>query len=132
MGCFNEDCYSGWFMDQLSLKWGAFLEGNDGLLNKWKLPSINNQYNFYNLEIKHLLKKSRIFVIVSDAFRYEVAQELEQIFNGTYRMQAELKPMLGVLPGYTALGMASLLPYKKLSIEEKSDRVFRDEKPSGS
>jgi uncharacterized protein (TIGR02687 family) len=129
---FVEDCYSGWFMDQLSLKWGAFLEGNDGLLNKWKLPSINNQYNFYNLEIKHLLKKSRIFVIVSDAFRYEVAQELEQIFNGTYRIQAELKPMLGILPGYTALGMASLLPYKKLSIEEKSGRVFVDEKPSGS
>ncbi|KPA18532.1 hypothetical protein MHK_001235 [Candidatus Magnetomorum sp. HK-1] len=130
-----EDCYSGWFMDQLSLKWGDFLEGDDGLLTKWRLPSITNQYNFFNRKIEPKLKgssRNRLFVVISDAFRYEAAQELEQIINGKYRMKAELEPMFGVLPGYTALGMAALLPHKKLSFKGKSANVLVDEKPSGS
>ena len=58
------------------------------------------------------LNRNRLFVMVSDAFRYEAAEEFEQIINGKYRMKAELKSMLGVLPSYTALGMAALLPHK--------------------
>jgi len=130
-----EDCYSGWFMDQLSLKWGDFLEGDDGLLTGWRLPYIYNQYDFYDRNIEPTLKKSsrnRLFVVISDALRYEAAQELEQIINGKYRMKAELGPMLGVLPSYTALGMAALLPHKKLSFKNKSGNVLVDEKSSGS
>ena len=36
-------------------------------------------------------------------------------------MDAKLKPMLGVLPSYTALGMASLLPHDTLSYSEKGE-----------
>ena len=46
--------------------------------------------------------------------RYEVAEELTGYLNGTYRGQAKLSFQLGVLPSYTALGMASLLPHSKL------------------
>ena len=46
--------------------------------------------------------------------RYEVAEELTGYLNGTYRVQAKLSFQLGVLPSYTALGMASLLPHSKL------------------
>ena len=35
--------------------------------------------------------------------------------NGTYRFEATLSSQLGVLPSYTALGMASLLPHKTLA-----------------
>ena len=55
------------------------------------------------------------FVIISDAFRYEAAQELTAELNGKYRFGAVLSSQLGVLPSYTALGMASLLPHKSLS-----------------
>ena len=130
-----ENCYSSWFMDQLSLKWGEFLEQDKGLLNKWKLSLIYNQYQFYDRMIKPKLKestKSRIFVIASDAFRYEAAQELEQIINGKYRMKAKLIPMLGVLPSFTSLGMAALLPHKKLSFQDKSDNVLVDKKQSNA
>ena len=34
--------------------------------------------------------------------------------NGKYRFEATLSSQLGVLPSYTALGMASLLPHKTL------------------
>jgi len=50
--------------------------------------------------------------MVSNTFRYEAAEEFEQIINVKYRMKTELKSMLGVLPSYTALGMAALLPHK--------------------
>jgi len=47
--------------------------------------------------------------------RYEAAQELTQVLNGTYRFEADLTSQLGVLPSYTALGMASLLPHQTLT-----------------
>ncbi|WP_292686925.1 PglZ domain-containing protein [Novosphingobium sp.] len=47
-------------------------------------------------------------MIISDAFRYEAAQELFAAMRGTDRYQATMDSMLGVLPSYTALGMASL------------------------
>jgi len=116
-----ESCYSGWFMDQIALKWGDFLEGTNGLMNKWRLPFITNQYEFFETYIATALKKNsrkRLFVIISDAFRFEAAKELTQKINGKYRLKADLEPMLGILPGYTALGMASLLPHKVLSFKD--------------
>jgi len=66
-------------------------------------------------------EKRRVFVIISDAFRYEVAQELTEILNGKYRFDAEVKSQLGVVPSYTGLGMASLLPHKSLSYKDNGD-----------
>ncbi|WP_410218838.1 PglZ domain-containing protein [Paracoccus sp. (in: a-proteobacteria)] len=51
----------------------------------------------------------------SDAFRYEAAQELTGELNGRYRFTASTKSQLGVLPSYTGLGMASLLPHTSLA-----------------
>ncbi len=133
-----ENCYSGWFMEQLSLKWGDFLEIEtaDNLLEKWRIPYIPNQYDFFDRYINPTIKESsrnRLFVIISDAFRFEAAEELTQKINGKYRLKAELKPMLGVLPGYTALGMAALLPHKTISYKDSSHAdIVVDDKPTGS
>ena len=70
----------------------------------------------------------RAFVIISDAFRYEAAQELTTELNGKYRFEATLSSQLGVLPSYTALGMASLLPHKTLAY--KGTDVLVDGKSS--
>jgi uncharacterized protein (TIGR02687 family) len=133
-----ENCYSGWFMDQLSLKWGEFLESEnaDTLLSQWKMPFITNQYDFFKKHIDPTMKESsrnRLFVIISDAFRFEAAEELSQKINGTYRLKAELEPMLGILPSYTALGMAALLPHKTLSFKESpAADILVDGKPAAS
>ena len=63
--------------------------------------------------------------------RYEAAEELTGYLNGTYRVEAKLSSQLGVLPSYTALGMASLLPHSKLEYSEKGD-VLADGKPTAS
>ena len=72
----------------------------------------------------------RAFVIISDAFRYEAAQELTTELNGKYRFEATLSSQLGVLPSYTALGMASLLPHKTLAY--KGTDVLLDGKSSSA
>ncbi len=119
-----ENLYSEWFMNQISLTWGEFVDlgQNRGLLYNWSIPKICNQYDFFSNYIQPILDLSdrhRIFVIISDAFRYEAAQELTQEINSKYRFSAKLEPMLGVLPSYTALGMAALLPHKTISYKEK-------------
>ena len=133
-----ESCYSGWFMEQLALTWGDFLEksAKDCLMDKWKISYVTNQYDFFRTHINPTLKQSsrnRLFVIISDAFRFEAAEELTRKINGKYRLKADLDHMLGILPGYTALGMAALLPHDTLSYNDspKSDLIV-DGKPCGS
>jgi uncharacterized protein (TIGR02687 family) len=70
-------------------------------------------------------------VIISDAFRYEAAHELTQELNSTYRFAATLTSQLGVLPSYTVLGMASLLPHKLLAHKPNGD-VLVDGRPTAS
>lgn len=130
-----ESCYSGWFMEQLALAWGDFLEKDAKvcLMDKWRIPFVTNQYGFFRTYINPTLEQSsrnRLFVIISDAFRFEAAEELTRKINGKYRLKADLDPMLGVLPGYTALGMAATLPHKTLSFSDsaKAD-VIVDGKP---
>ena len=68
-------------------------------------------------------RTAKSIVIISDAFRYEAAQELTQELNGKYRFEATLSSQLGVLPSYTALGMASLLPHKTLAYKDERRRA---------
>jgi PglZ domain len=85
---------------------------------------VPNQHEFYQHHIQRRLAEAenrKAFVIISDAFRYEAAQELTQALNGKYRFEAELTSQLGVLPSYTALGMAALLPHTSLTYKRDGD-----------
>ncbi|OAN44501.1 BREX-1 system phosphatase PglZ type A [Magnetospirillum moscoviense] len=115
-----EDCYTNWFLTNVSLKWGKFVE--DELLKEWRVEGVIPQpWFFHKVEAALMESDRRVFVIISDALRYEAAKELVDVLNGTYRIQAEIQPMLGVLPSYTALGMAALLPHSKISYSDKGD-----------
>jgi uncharacterized protein (TIGR02687 family) len=128
--------YVNWYLTNLALAWGKFIEphhnsGSGGLLSKWQIEKVPNQYRFYDRNVRPWLDEGdnrRAFVIISDAFRYEAAQELTTELNGKYRFEATLSSQLGVLPSYTALGMASLLPHKKLAY--KGTDVLVDGKSS--
>ena len=112
-----EDAYSGWFIGQLASAWGAVVEGTTGLLSTWKLDGVTNQQDFYTRHVAAAFDggAKRVFVVISDAFRYEAAAELVGELNARSRVKARLDAMLGVLPSYTALGMASLLPHQRLA-----------------
>jgi uncharacterized protein (TIGR02687 family) len=115
-----ESEYCGWFIPQLSLAWAKVLEGPQGLLTTWRLPEVTPQQDFFERRVLSLFDGNvkRVFVLISDAFRYEVAQELAQHINSKNRFKATLGGMLGVLPSYTALGMAALLPHQTLAYKE--------------
>ena len=126
-----ESHYVIWYLTNLALAWGKFIEPQGGLLSKWKIENTPNQYEFYDRNVRPWLDEGdnrRAFVIISDAFRYEAAQELTTELNGKYRFEATLSSQLGVLPSYTALGMASLLPHKTLGY--KGTDVLVDGKSS--
>ncbi len=112
-----ESLYSGWYIPQLSSAWAKIMEGPKGLLSNWSLPGVTPQQNFFKQQIEPLFEGSvkRVFVVISDALRFEVAHELVQQTNSKNRFKASLDGMLGVLPSYTALGMAALLPHKTLA-----------------
>lgn len=118
-----EGVYSGWFIPHLSTAWSKVVEGPLGLLKHWTLPEVTPQQAFYERKVMPLFDGGvkRVFVLISDAFRYEVAQELVQHTNSKSRFKASLDGMLGVLPSYTALGMAALLPHKALAYKESAN-----------
>ena len=115
---------------------GTFVDpcGATGLLHHWTIDTVPNQHEFFQQHVQHRLAEAenrKVFVIISDAFRYEAAHELTQELNGKYRFEAELTSQLGVLPSYTALGMASLLPHTTLAYTPNGDVVV-DDKPTAS
>lgn len=115
-----EGLHANGYLTKLARVWGEAIDGNGGLLKQWRLPDVPNQFDFYERFVEPMLQdgdaRRRVFVIVSDAFRYEAAEELCGQLNGRYRFVAELKSMLGVLPSCTDAGMAALLPHKKLTL----------------
>ena len=116
-----EACYCNGYLAKIALAWGKFVDAE--LPKRWAIDGIQNQYTFFDRQVRPWLDEAenrRAFVIISDALRYEAAEELTSSLNGTYRVEAKLSSHLGVLPSYTALGMASLLPHTKLEYTEKS------------
>ena len=127
-----EACYCNGYLAKITLAWGKFVDAE--LPERWAIDGIQNQYTFFDRQVRPWLDEAdnrRAFVIISDALRYEAAEELTGYLNGTYRVEAKLSSQLGVLPSYTALGMASLLPHSKLEYTEKAE-ILADGKPTAS
>ncbi|MDP2100067.1 MAG: BREX-1 system phosphatase PglZ type A [Methylobacter sp.] len=123
-----ESLYTNWYLYELGLAWDRHLD-KEQRIDNWQLSRITLQYKFYEERVKPLITSKqlkRIFVIISDAMRYEIAEELTDIINGEKRFKAELSSQLGVLPSYTQLGMAALLPHKTLEYQAGSTTVLVD------
>lgn len=120
-----EFIYTNWYLDELAVKWSSSIKEDLG--TTWNIPGIISQKNFYSSYIEpHNLKNERAFVIISDALRYDCAKELCDDLNIERKGTATIDVLQGVLPSYTKLGMASLLPNKTISLNENND-VFVDE-----
>ena len=91
----------------------------------WKIDNVPMQKDFYYNEIRK--NKNKTVVIISDALRYEAAEDLMQEIKSNYSIKAdaELEYMLGSIPSYTELGMAALLPHNELTMNDKGN-VFAD------
>ena len=89
---------------------------NNALQAEKDFKDIKLQRNFYRDYLEN--NKERTVVIISDALRYEVAKELFNEMQDNPKCTAKINAVLGVLPSYTRLGMAALLPHKTLSVTD--------------
>jgi len=123
-----ENIYINDFMTELSIKWSDMIEN----LTKYDSNRITLQKDFYKNYVKPFNdKKDRIVVIISDAFRYECAKELNNRLK-VFASKSEICYMQGLVPSYTKLGMAALLPNKELSRVQDSDDILVDGLSSSS
>ena len=123
-----ENIYVNDFMSELSIKWSDMIEN----MPKYDSNRMILQKDFYKNYIRPFNdKKDRIIVIISDAFRYECAKELNNKLK-TIASKSDIGYMQGLVPSYTKLGMASLLPNKELSRVKDSDDILVDGQVSSS
>lgn len=110
-----ENSYQFKFLDILGPEYSKALS----LQTSWDFVASDMSDDFYRLIQKNPTKK--MFVIISDALRYEIGQEIyERIkINKVLKGGAEISHMISPLPSITSFGMASLLPHKTISYENK-------------
>jgi uncharacterized protein (TIGR02687 family) len=117
-----ENIYVNWYLAELSIKWSNSMENE--LKEHWSIQGLNQQKDFYELYIRPFVSKGeRVFVIVSDALRYEAAKEFSDTLNVERKAFTQIEYMQGVIPSYTKLGMASILPHKNIELDERSEVI---------
>src|SRR5699024_8209861 len=101
-------------------------------LSEWKSPALAPQAKFYDHHVAPVVKdgRTKVVVIISDGMRYEIAEELASKIRSEDRFDASLSAVLGSLPSYTQLGMASLLPQSNLELDPEGLPVLADGKPT--
>lgn len=118
--------YSNTWLLRINNSWQSALEKDGSWYN-----GVRAQKNFFRNHVKpYIRKKNRLFVIISDALRYECGVSFHQKMLKENRFESTLDYMVTSLPSYTQLGMASLLPHQKISFG-KSDDIFIDDMPTG-
>ena len=94
------------FLLQLADNWGDQVKK----LESWACPDIPAQRSFSQQLETYSNRKQKIFVIISDAMRYEAAKDFSERLEKENGWEAHIEPLFASLPTYTQLGMASLLP----------------------
>ena len=90
----------------------------------WNSETIPSQKGFYSRFVKKLRDKdTKAVVVISDAMRYEVGEELLRRIREQDKFDAQIEPILASLPSYTQLGMASLLPHEQLAISDAEKAI---------
>ncbi|MCG7867602.1 MAG: BREX-1 system phosphatase PglZ type A [Candidatus Thiodiazotropha taylori] len=110
-----ENLYSNNYLLKLNDRWQVYVDA----ANRWYAPSFLLQKEFFNRCVQPFLNKDKkVYVIISDALRYEIGDELLSLIRQEDRFDASLEPALSMLPSYTQLGMAALLPNKALGLAD--------------
>lgn len=110
-----ENLYSNNYLLKLGDRFQTFVD----TASKWEAFPVRKQKEFFEHWVRPFLRKdNKVCVIISDAMRYEIGDELLSLIRQEDRYSAELEPALSMLPSYTQIGMAALLPNKTLAIAD--------------
>lgn len=108
-----ERLYKNWFLTELNAVWTQLLSHQP----MEELTGVPRQQAFYRRNIAGA--ENRIYVVISDGFRYEAAQTLCERLNGKLNGNTHLDSMAGLVPGTTPVGMAALLPHRRMRMNDE-------------
>lgn len=115
-----EGLYSHWYLGQLGQNWSDAVA--DNLEQFGHVLEVPQETEFYATKVRG--SDNRVFVIVSDAFRYEVAASLSEQLQREMQCKVALNSCEAIFPTATKYGMAALLPHKDLSVVLRSNVVL--------
>jgi uncharacterized protein (TIGR02687 family) len=123
-----EKRYVNGFLYELGTAWQQQVDRID----RWRSSAFSSQDAFYTHYVESLVRDGdkKAVVIISDALRYEVAEELGSRIRQEDRFDASLDAVLGVLPSHTKLGMAALLPHAVLEYSVGMETALADGQPT--
>lgn len=114
-----EGLYHRWFLRELAGAWERAAGGD--LAARGRVTGVAQQTDFFVSQVEGLLGRTRhVWVIVSDALRYEVGAELAQSLERSTQGRVTLTSMEAVFPSVTACGMAALLPHTSYRLRERA------------
>ena len=119
-----ENLYSNKYLLNMNDSWQQQIDKK----TVWEFDCIDRQRDFYHKYVES--SKTKLCVIISDALRYEIGDELAARIRQLDRFDAKLNKAITGLPSYTQLGMASLLPHNALEIIERDLTVTADDAPT--
>lgn len=121
------DAIEGHYTNDFLLRLGDRFQQVVELEAAWPPAKCDYQRRFYREQVAPFISKgNKLFVIISDALRYEVAEELHQRILRENRFRSELSHQVSVLPSYTQLGMAALLPHERLEVDPSNGEARTD------
>ncbi|MEA5092654.1 hypothetical protein SDC9_44895 [bioreactor metagenome] len=115
-----ENVYTNEYLAKVMPQWNKALSS----ANAMKVMTL--QRDFFSRYIRS--SKDKVIVIISDALRYETGRSLYKKLQDDAKCNVKLDAMMSVLPSYTRLGMAALLPHKTLEMTDEF-KVLADGAP---
>jgi uncharacterized protein (TIGR02687 family) len=118
-----ENLYTNSYLLKVNNQWQAVVDN----LATWDGRPVLPQQAFFEWLVRPFLERdNKVFVVISDGMRYEIGEELLRLIRQEDRYDADLEPALTLLPSYTQLGMAALLPHERLEIASDGSTVLVD------
>jgi uncharacterized protein (TIGR02687 family) len=92
----------------------------DAISFDYRKLNFPKQYNF----AKENLTEHKSAIIISDAFRFELAKELEQELLKDDKTKVTLEGAIASVPSYTQMGMTNLLPHNSVEVNLTNDNFI--------
>ncbi len=112
-----EGLYSHWFLGSLGDNWSDACA--EDLEKYGHVLEVDQQVDLYRDKVK--TADNRVYVIISDAFRYEAATSLADQLRREMQSKVTISGREAIFPTATKFGMAALLPHKDLTAEVRSN-----------
>lgn len=125
-----DNLYANWFLASSNACWVS--AAADAWERAGYVSGVGVQRRFYDDYVSAELSggAKRVVVAISDALRFEVAQEIAARLDRAMRGTSKMEAVQATFPSETKFGMAALLPQSKLALSEADGEVYADGIPT--